>query len=147
MTWIAIFIRKVENMPNLLILDGPQKGQTHFFPDQVALGDSAESQVLISSANPSGSVKAEIVEKRNGYVLRKKDDAISLSVNGEPVDECLLAHGNIVTVGDFMCVFNLGSDENVLFKEGPYVEESLKTSIFDPVKTEQEREHDRKSVV
>src|SRR5688572_26432687 len=101
----------------LVALTGPQQGM--IFPmsgDEITIGRDPSNPLCIT--DPSSSRKhCSISLTAEGFRLKDLDSKNGTFVNGIPVRERLLQHGDRLQVGDSAFVFLTHSDEPMLQQE------------------------------
>ncbi|MEO7649312.1 MAG: sigma 54-interacting transcriptional regulator [Bryobacteraceae bacterium] len=98
--------------PRLLVLAGPLEGKTFPLSEQeVSLGRSSSNQIHIG--DPSVSRRhCLIAAEGRGYRIRDLESENGTSVDGVPVKERTLEHGNHIRLGDSLFLF-LANDEEL----------------------------------
>jgi Nif-specific regulatory protein len=96
--------------PRLVALSGPLKGQVITLTAETSIGRGSSNQVAIS--DPSLSRRhCLITGSEAGFTLTDLDSSNGAYVNGVPVRERLLEHGDQISLGDSVFVFLLREGE------------------------------------
>ncbi|MFY9743691.1 MAG: sigma 54-interacting transcriptional regulator [Candidatus Sulfotelmatobacter sp.] len=97
--------------PRLLVLSGPLKDSTIPLNEgEIAIGREASSGISVS--DPSVSRKHFLIRLQDGRVLvRDLDSRNGTLVNGSPVEEQWLQHGDTISAGDSSFLFLLKEDD------------------------------------
>lgn len=94
-----------EEQPTLVVLKGPNRGDKYFIEsDEVTLGRHPESDIFLSDITVSRN-HAEIVKKRDGYVLRDAGSLNGTYLNGKQIEEAELADQDEIQIGKFKLMF------------------------------------------
>jgi serine phosphatase RsbU (regulator of sigma subunit) len=104
-------------MPQIVVIGGPGTGQTFALTEnqQAVLGSTPGLTIHLPS-QAIGTRQAELVRTNGRTTLTNLDRAIPLLVNGDAIDSPrLLAHGDMVMVGDVMLLY----DEEVAIDDEP----------------------------
>src|SRR4029434_4671570 len=90
--------------PRLVALSGPLRGQIITLKAETSIGRGSSNQVAIS--DPSLSRRHCLIPRAEaGFTLKDLDSSNGAYVNGVPVRERLLEHGDQITLGDSVFVF------------------------------------------
>ncbi|HTU40893.1 MAG TPA: sigma 54-interacting transcriptional regulator [Candidatus Aquilonibacter sp.] len=97
--------------PRLLVLSGPLKDSTVPLAEgEIAIGREASSGISVS--DPSVSRKHFLIRVQDGQVLvRDLDSRNGTLVNGSPVEEQWLQHGDTISAGDSSFLLLLEEDD------------------------------------
>src|SRR5215470_19725686 len=98
--------------PRLIFIGGPAKESTFALPvGEVSVGRDALN--LLSIPDPSVSRRhCIIVQDEHGFKIRDLNSRNGTLVNGTPIREHQLTHGDQITIGDSLCLFLLGEGED-----------------------------------
>jgi transcriptional regulator with GAF, ATPase, and Fis domain len=121
--------------PRLLAVSGPLAGQTvELPPEGLTLGRDHASSLYLRDLSASRRHCA-LTPVEGGWLLRDLDSRHGTFVNGVPIHERRLEHGDVVTVGGSLFLFQSGdaapSAERMILDDRPYTAES---TVFRPVK-------------
>src|SRR5262247_3428965 len=92
--------------PRLVALSGPLKGQVITLTAETSIGRGSSNNVAISDAALSRR-HSLITGAEAGFTLTDLDSSNGAYVNGVPVRERLLEHGDQITLGDSVFLFLL----------------------------------------
>ncbi len=92
-------------MPQLIIVEGPQRGRTFELVRVNTLG-SAPSNTVVLSDRRVADVHAEIRQKKLGFEVRAVNVKGPVLLNGEQVREAKLTHGDWITIADTALVYS-----------------------------------------
>jgi len=104
--------------PRLIFIGGPVKDSTFALPvGEVSVGRDALN--LLSIPDPSVSRRhCVIVQDEQGFKIRDLNSRNGTLVNGTPVREHQLRHGDQITIGDSLCLFLVDEDEDAPVSAG-----------------------------
>src|SRR5262245_18948474 len=96
--------------PRLVALTGPLKGQVNMLTAETSIGRGSSNHITVS--DPSLSRKHCLITRaEGGFTLTDLGSSNGAYVNGVPVQERLLEHGDHLTLGDSVFLFLLHEDE------------------------------------
>src|SRR5262245_62398871 len=96
--------------PRLVALTGPLKGQVITLTAETSIGRGSSNQVAIS--DPSLSRRHCLITRAEaGFTLTDLDSSNGAYVNGVPVRERLLDHGDQISLGDSVFLFLIREGE------------------------------------
>ena len=103
---------EADSNPRLVFIGGPVKESTFVLPaGGVSVGRDASN--VLSIPDPSVSRRhCVIVPDEAGFKIRDLNSRNGTLVNGTPVREHSLAHGDQITIGDSLCLFLVGKTED-----------------------------------
>ncbi len=98
-------------MPSIMIASGERAGQrVDFDQDKVTIGRS-ESNTFVMDMPSISAEHCAIILRGDRYVVRDLDSTNGTSLNGSPVREARIRHGDIIKVGDVELLFEDESAE------------------------------------
>jgi Nif-specific regulatory protein len=99
--------------PKLIVIAGPTQGSVFELAEtEVSIGREAANHVCL--VNPSVSRRHALITRAGeGYAVRDLESLNGTFVNGVPVAERRLEHGDQVAVGDVLLLFLFREDEGV----------------------------------
>src|SRR5215469_8924353 len=98
--------------PRLIFIGGPVRESTFALPmGEVSIGRDALN--LLSIPDPSVSRRhCVIVQDEHGFNIRDLNSRNGTLVNGTPIREHQLKHGDQITIGDSLCLFFVDEGED-----------------------------------
>ncbi len=109
--------------PRIIAVEGPHRGHVFDLTDEVSIGREPANTIFI----PAGSVSrrhCDIQKTGAGFQIRDLNSRNGTFVNGLPVTERMLAHGDEIRLGDCYFLFQLADSgepekhRSVTFREG-----------------------------
>ncbi|MBV9483377.1 MAG: sigma 54-interacting transcriptional regulator [Acidobacteria bacterium] len=118
-----------ESNPRLVFIGGPVRESTFALPGgEMPVGRDASN--LLSIADPSVSRRhCVLIRDEHGFMIRDLNSRNGTLVNGTPIREHYLAHGDQITIGDSICLFLLAEGEETPTLNAP-VEFEESSSAF-----------------
>ena len=102
-------------MPQLFTLKGFQPGEVYYIQEQFSIGNLHECDIKFSIVDPQESpIKITIEQISNHYQITKKSGIICLLINGNPIEQSTLQHGDIIQIEEWTFLFNIAPRENFL---------------------------------
>jgi len=92
-------------MPSLKIVKGPGEGAELTLGERVTLGRSRECDLQIKDAE-SSRVHAQVTLHEGRYHIKDLDSSNGTLVNGSPVGEHVLRHGDRIQIGEVIVEFD-----------------------------------------
>lgn len=91
-------------MAQLVVVDGPSMGRTYQIAGEATLGTDPGNTVCLADRQ-ARSFDARIERREDGFFIRRLSDG-HLLVNNCEVEETALQHGDMVTIGETMLLFD-----------------------------------------
>lgn len=91
-------------MPSLKIVKGPGEGTEVALGERVTLGRSGECDIQIKDVE-SSRVHAQVAPHEGRYHIKDLDSSNGTLVNGSPISEHVLRHGDRIQVGEVIVEF------------------------------------------
>lgn len=103
----------------LVVEVGAQVGRTIRLVDsRITVGRADEATVTLEDDRIS-RLHAELCRRSSGYWLRDLRSTNGTMLNGEPIDEALLSHGDRITIGSQQLRFVIEEDQSPRIYEIP----------------------------
>jgi len=94
-----------------MIASGERAGQrVDFYDEKVTIGRSDSNSFVVSAPSIS-SEHCAIISRGNRYIIRDLDSTNGTQLNGSPVKEARIRHGDIIRIGDVELLFEDESAE------------------------------------
>src|SRR5262249_31796353 len=103
--------QKTEIAPRLVAIAGPHRGKVFSFTDpECSIGRESSNQLCLADLGVSRQ-HCRIHREADQFIVRDLESLNCTFVNGVPIRERLLAHGDWVKVGDSIFIFLLHEDK------------------------------------
>ena len=92
-------------MAQLVVVDGPAMGRTYQIGPEATIGADPKNTVCLSDRR-AGPFDARIEQRDGEFRIRALSATAALLVNGAQVQDSALQHGDMVTIGQTMLLFD-----------------------------------------
>ncbi len=92
-------------MPQLVVVEGPNVGGTYEVQAQTTLGSDISNNIVLPDRRIAK--KQAYFDQRDGaFYIRSTEDTRRILVNSQSVSESVLRHGDMLTIGETIMLFN-----------------------------------------